>query len=451
MPRPSLVLRACALLSAVAAGLAAAAPAHARGGEVGGTGATYYLNDAWSGEANHVVRFGVATDRTYAGDWNGDGGDTLAVRRGNRYLLTNALGGAAQTEFAYGRPGDVALVGDWDGDGVDTLAVRRGNQYFFTNRLTGGPAETVLAYGRADDEVLVGDWDGDGRDTLAVRRGNTFHFADRLAGGPASRVVAYGRAGDRVSAGDWDGDGIDTPAVRRGATYYVTDRFAPGEADRVLVYGRAGDSTLVGDWNGDGRDTLGVRRDSAPHASPAASWARDAYGTFPAARLGGTGSRDVALPQGATAGLLIASHEGTGAFRLSILEGGQVRDEPLHATGRYAGTTVFGLDPATRGRTLRVAATGAWTVTVQPMQAAPPLPSAGAGDGVFLHAGGARSVAVRHDGRAPFLVLQWSGATSGRNGVVAAADGAFSGAGTLAAGPSVVQVVAGGTWEIARR
>ncbi|WP_345751746.1 SGNH/GDSL hydrolase family protein [Microbacterium rhizophilus] len=249
--------------------------AHARGGESGGAGATYFLNNAWTGVADRELTFGARADRAYTGDWDGDGRDSIAVRRGTQYYLTDD-GRTVGTRFVYGRSDDVTLVGDWDGDGVDTLAVRRGSRYFFTNRLEGGPAERELAYGRPADQVLVGDWDGDGVDTLAVRRGSRFYFADRLTGGRASREVAYGREADRVYVGDWDGDRRDTPAVRRGATYFVTDRFAPGPAGRVLAYGRPADSTLVGDWDGDRRDTLGVRRD-APVAEPPAKPTRVIY------------------------------------------------------------------------------------------------------------------------------------------------------------------------------
>ncbi|MDY5132118.1 hypothetical protein R6G99_11670, partial [Actinotignum timonense] len=75
----------------------------------------------------------------------------------------------------YGRAGDEVLVGDFDGDGKDTFAVRRGNTFYVQNSLVGGNAEQVFSYGRAGDEVLVGDFDGDGKDTFAVRRGNTFY------------------------------------------------------------------------------------------------------------------------------------------------------------------------------------------------------------------------------------------------------------------------------------
>jgi len=88
--------------------------------------------------------------------------------------VTNRLaGGDADRVVTYGRPGDDILVGDWDGDGRDTFAVRRGHTYYVKNRIAGGDADHVVRYGRSGDTTLVGDWDGDGRDTFGVRRSST--------------------------------------------------------------------------------------------------------------------------------------------------------------------------------------------------------------------------------------------------------------------------------------
>jgi hypothetical protein len=61
------------------------------------------------------------------GRWSAaQAGDTLAVRRGNTYFLRYALSsGTADRVVAYGDPTDTAFAGDWDGDGIDTLGVRR--------------------------------------------------------------------------------------------------------------------------------------------------------------------------------------------------------------------------------------------------------------------------------------------------------------------------------------
>ncbi|PJM74074.1 hypothetical protein CS006_02715 [Bifidobacterium primatium] len=225
-------------------------------------GATYYFaNSLKGGKADSVIVYGKPSDVTLVGDWDGDGKDTLAVRRGNTYYVKDSIsGGKADKTIAYGRANDMVLVGDWDGDGKDTFAVRRGNVYYFKNSISGGQADRVIGYGKASDTVLVGDWDGDGKDTLAVRRGNTYYVKDSISGGEADTVVAYGRANDTVLVGDWDGDSSDTFAVRRGNTYFFKNTITSGVADVTIAYGRANDRVLIGDWNADGSDTLAVRR-----------------------------------------------------------------------------------------------------------------------------------------------------------------------------------------------
>jgi hypothetical protein len=224
-------------------------------------GRGYYLNNGWDGQADSVFEFGRPGDTALVGDWDGDGIDTIALRRGNELYLTNSPDGSgAEPGFTYGRAGDVLLAGDFDGDGADSFAVRRGNTYFAMNAIETAVADQVVDYGRVDDEVLVGDFDGNGTDTFAVRRGAQFFVANEIRGGWADEAFTYGRTGDVVLTGDWDGDGMDTFAVRRGNAYFVNNALTGGAADLELTYGRAGDVVLVGDWDGDGTDTLGVRR-----------------------------------------------------------------------------------------------------------------------------------------------------------------------------------------------
>jgi len=246
---------------------AAAEPERARGGSAmvvrpaRARTPEFHLSNDWRGTTHEFFRYGRADDEVYVGDWDGDGRDTIAVRRGNVFHVTNAhRGGEAEQVFTYGRPGDEILVGDWDGDGYDTFAVRRGKEYHVKNRLIGGQADQVIRYGRADDEVVVGDWDGDGRDTFAVRRGIEYHVRNSMTPGYADLVFRFGRTEDVTLAGDWDGDGRDTMAVRRGAQYHLRNTLDDGHADIVVTFGRADDEVLVGDWDRNGTDTLGVRR-----------------------------------------------------------------------------------------------------------------------------------------------------------------------------------------------
>ena len=221
----------------------------------------FFLSNDWQGGTAHAFHYGRFTDEVFIGDWDGDGKDSIAVRRGNVFHVANSLrAGTADSVFVYGRPGDTVLVGDWNGDGKDTFAVRRGNVYHVKNSLSGGVADTVVAYGRTGDVVLVGDWDGDGRDTLAVRRGAEYFVKNSLTGGVADKTFAYGRAGDITLAGDWDGDGTDTLAVRRGGTYFAKNSLTGGNADLTVTYGGVTDQAFVGDWDGNGTDTLGLRR-----------------------------------------------------------------------------------------------------------------------------------------------------------------------------------------------
>jgi hypothetical protein len=273
----------------------------------------YYLNDSFSGRANIELAYGDHADEVYVGDWDGNGSDTLMVRRGGTFHVRNtATSGPADVVFSYGNPGDTVLVGDWDGNGSDTLAVRRGSTFFVKNSVTTGTADTVFVYGDPGDTVLVGDWDGNGSDTLAVRRGSTFFVKNSVTTGTADTVFVYGDPGDTVLVGDWDGQGGDTLVVRRGghyfvkndlstgkasseffygdpgdvvlvgrwsdgqagdtlgvrrgATYFLRHSLTSGPADRVLAYGEPTDTAFSGDWNGDGLDTLGVRRAPAPPA-----------------------------------------------------------------------------------------------------------------------------------------------------------------------------------------
>ncbi|WP_147252378.1 hypothetical protein [Blastococcus sp. TF02A-30] len=245
--------------------------ASAQGTTVGGVGAMYYLNDAFTGRANIELAYGDHGDEVYVGDWDGSGTDTLMVRRGLTFHARNsATSGAADVVFSYGDAGDTVLVGDWDGNGSDTLAVRRGNTFFVKNSVTTGTADVVFTYGDPGDTVLVGDWDGRGGDTLMVRRGNHYFVKNDLSTGTASSEFFYGDPGDVVLVGRWsEGQAGDTLGVRRAATYFLRHSLTSGPADRELAYGEPTDTAFSGDWNGDGLDTLGVRRAPAPPAPPA--------------------------------------------------------------------------------------------------------------------------------------------------------------------------------------
>ena len=233
-------------------------------GEPAGNGSMFFVADSFRTEADRGVHLPHTQpgDVFLAGDWDGDGTDTLGIRRGNRIMLWNNDGtGEPATSFHYGRADEGVGVGDWDGDGADSFVVRRGNAYHFINDNVTGNAEFVMAFGRTGDDVIAGDFDGDGTDTLAVRRnGNQIFVSNTFEGGEADAVFHYGRPGEVMYTGDWDGDGADSLLIRRGNEWHVRNSLTTGVAELVVHYGRADDAAVAGDWDGDGVDSVSVVR-----------------------------------------------------------------------------------------------------------------------------------------------------------------------------------------------
>ena len=201
-----------------------------------------------------------------AGDWDGDGVSTVAIRNGENYTFYDSNRSDAKTTAATfpGTGSGQVLVADFNGDKKDDIAVKNGNVFSIKyNATASGAADITVPYGKASDRGLAGDWDGDGKATLGVRRGYTNLLRDTLTGGEADRTFAYGRSDDVAFVGDWNGDGKDTVTVRRGATLFVKNALSGGDADTSFTYGRASDKLVVGDWTGTGKDTVAVVREQA--------------------------------------------------------------------------------------------------------------------------------------------------------------------------------------------
>ena len=147
------------------------------------------------------------------GDVFGIGADVTVVQQGNRFTAVGPDGDTLTMSF--GRAGDEMILGDWDGDGTDTVGVRRGNRIFLDDDWRGGTAEASFAFGRANDELLTGDWDGDGTDSVAVRRGNVFHVTNAHQSGAAAVSFSFGRVDDQAFTGDFYSTGTDRIGVIR--------------------------------------------------------------------------------------------------------------------------------------------------------------------------------------------------------------------------------------------
>ncbi|HYP25476.1 MAG TPA: matrixin family metalloprotease [Blastocatellia bacterium] len=216
-------------------------------------GSLFLKNSNSTGFADLLLTYGIAGDYPVAGDWNGDGVDTIGVYRNGSFFLRNSnTNGVADMVIAFGTPGDQPVVGDWNGDGIDTIGVYRNGTFMLRNSNTAGQAEIVITLGVPGDVGIAGDWNGDGVDTIGVFRpsNGALYLKNTNVTGFADILLTYGLPGDRPIIGDWNGDGVDTIGVYRNGTFMLRNSNTNGFAEIVFALGVPGDMPLAGDWNG---------------------------------------------------------------------------------------------------------------------------------------------------------------------------------------------------------
>ncbi|HKG20684.1 MAG TPA: metallophosphoesterase [Blastocatellia bacterium] len=216
-------------------------------------GALYLKNSNSSGFADLFLTYGLPGDYPVAGDWNGDGIDTIGVyRAGSFYLRDSNTNGVATLVVPFGLPGDQPVVGDWNGDGIDTIGVYRNGTFMLRNSNSPGAAEAVFTLGVPGDVGIAGDWNGDGIVTTGVFRpsNGALYLKNTNTTGFADILLTYGLPGDKPIVGDWNGDGIDTIGVYRGGTFHLRNSNTNGFAELVFTLGVAADLPIAGDWDG---------------------------------------------------------------------------------------------------------------------------------------------------------------------------------------------------------
>jgi len=218
-------------------------------------GIIYLKNSNTSGFADLNLVYGIAGDQPVAGDWNGNGVDSMGIyRNGVFYLRNSNTTGAADIVFPFGAAGDLPIAGDWNGDGIDTIGVYRSSQgvFYLRNSNTAGPADMVFVLGNPGDVPIAGDWNGDGITTTGVFRPSNgiIYLKNSNTSGNADIYLVYGIAGDLPVAGDWNGDGLDSVGIYRDGLFYLRNSNTQGFADMVFALGNFGDVPVAGDWDG---------------------------------------------------------------------------------------------------------------------------------------------------------------------------------------------------------
>lgn len=151
-----------------------------------------YLRDSnTQGVADIRFFFGNPSDVPVAGDFDGDGCDSVSIYRPSegRFYIMNRLGandgglGAADYSYFFGNPGDKPFAGDFNGDGVDTVGLHRESTglVYFRNSNTQGVAEFEFFWGDPGDRVFAADWDGNGVDSVGLFRPSASRFYFRLS------------------------------------------------------------------------------------------------------------------------------------------------------------------------------------------------------------------------------------------------------------------------------
>ncbi len=235
-------------------------------------GVFYLRNSNTTGNADITAYFGNGTDeRPVAGDWNGDGIDTIGVYRTSTgfFLLSNSnTSPSVAYTVLFGNPGDLPFAGRWTpdmtGDGIGVYRDSNGVLYQ-RKSLVSGFDDFFAVFGNPGDYGVAGDWDGNGYDSIGIYRsfsqrwyltnnstpaGITFSDLDYMWNAPTSPLVV----------GDWNGDGSTTPGYLTDTGVFVLHLSnGPAGPDMQFAFGPIeGNLPVAGKWFAPNRPVMGV-------------------------------------------------------------------------------------------------------------------------------------------------------------------------------------------------
>jgi hypothetical protein len=167
-------------------------PLAARSGESGADRPGVYRQGLWSFPELRFG-FGRGVDQPLMGDWDGDGRDEPGMYDGLSFHLSTVAPPRAQRadlKFDLANPdgeamrSGIAVAGDWDGDGTQTMGLFHDGRWALHDAHDFSAAEHEFVFGAAGDIPLAGDWDGDGIDTVGVFRAGEWILTNVHAAGP---------------------------------------------------------------------------------------------------------------------------------------------------------------------------------------------------------------------------------------------------------------------------
>ncbi|MGZ0213319.1 MAG: TM2 domain-containing protein [Actinomycetales bacterium] len=187
----------------------------------------------------------------------------------------------------------------------------------------------------------------------------------------------------------------------------------------------------------------------AEETATSQSWANDAFGTFTPITESGAGDNLITLPEGVTAAMVTATHDGDMNFVVNALnaDNESTGDLLVNTIGSYSGVTVYGFNAFSDATSLQITADGSWSITIAPLSTAPGLAASGTGDAVYLYDGPAGKLTATHSGSMNFIVQEETNEAFSL-GLLINDIGEYSGTVPLSSGPSVITVKADGAWTL---
>jgi len=233
---------------------------------------------------DRAVSFGLNSDKSLAGDFDGDRLTDLAAIRSFGGQLTwwiSSRKGNIIKVQPFGLSTDHPIVGDYDGDGIADIAVTRpeanGTKTWHILRSSDGQYQS-FQFGLAGDRQTAGDYDGDGKTDVVVIRidsqTNQFTWYILRSSDGAYMIRQFGQFGDFPQIADFDNDGKTDITVFRyenfgadesqNGNWYSLDSSSPlplaQVPTRVQKFGKKYDWAQPGDYDADGKTDLAVYR-----------------------------------------------------------------------------------------------------------------------------------------------------------------------------------------------
>ena len=172
-----------------------------------------------------------ATGMPVIGDWNGDGRDTVGLYESacRSFVLANENSASSNLSvvnlsLAPATNNAIPLAGDWNGDGLDTVALYDPTQYKFYLQTPQGTA-TAMAWKDApsgslianDFVPLAGDFTGSGHDSIALLQRSTGRiYVGTVEAKPQYKILNSSLPSDATSTplvGNWNGAGTSETGV----------------------------------------------------------------------------------------------------------------------------------------------------------------------------------------------------------------------------------------------